>query len=157
MRRSLYFVVLLLALAAMAVACGGGGGEESEVSPTAEATGTPEAEMTPEAEPTPGVTATVRPSPAITVVPGARLAVMPLDVQAFLAQFVDNIPSAASCDYDDEMALVDCTEAGHDKFQVVPPLPDTVIQCTAGVLDDEVVWVTCVTELSVFYYEVVEE
>ena len=149
MRRSLYVVLPSLALVAMALACGGSGsgGEGSEVTPAADATGTAEVTDTPGVDLPPGT----------TPVPGARPAVMPDDVQAFLAQFVDDVPTHVDCDYDGETGLADCTEAGHGKFQLAPWPPDTVVSCTAGILDDEVVWIRCLTDLSIFFYEVAAE
>ena len=152
MRRSLYVVLPALALIVIALACGGSGsgGDESEGTPTAEATGTAGA---PEATETPGVDL----PPGTTPVPGATPAVMPEDVQAFLAQFVDDVPTHVDCEYDDETGLADCTEAGHGKFQLAPWAPDTVVSCTAGILDDEVVWIRCLTDLSIFFYQVAAE
>jgi len=149
MRRSLCVVLPALALVAMALACGGSGsgGEGSEVTPTAEATGTAEATETPGVDLPPGT----------TPVPGATPAVMPEDTQAFLAQFVDDVPTHVDCDYDDETGLADCTDAGRGNFQLAPWAPDTVVSCTAGILDDEVVWIRCLTDLSVFFYEVAAE
>jgi hypothetical protein len=82
---------------------------------------------------------------------------MPQDVQAFLAQFGDNVPTPEDCDYDNKTVLVDCTKAGHGKFQVAPQPPDNVVSCSAGILDDKVVWIRCLTELSTFIYEVAAE
>ena len=167
MRRSPYFFLPALALLAIAIACGDGGsdGDESAVSPTAEATAvatvTPGADETPGSEPTTEVSVVATPAPSpkttVTAVPGARLAVMPDDVQGFLAQFADVAPTPVNCDYDSEKGLVDCTDAGYDKFQLAPEAPETVVRCAAGIVDEEAVWIRCTTDISIFYYEVSAE
>jgi hypothetical protein len=159
MKRGVYLIVPLLALAVTAAACGdgNGAGEKPEASVTAEATSAPETTVTPDGETTPGEPATVGPSSRITPIPGARLAVLSDDAAAFLRQFGENIPGAVDCaSYDEDTGLVDCTDVGRGTFQLDPPVPVEVEECGVVILNDEVVWVSCNTELSVFIYEVAE-
>lgn len=142
MKRSLYLVVPLLALTAMALACGGGGDGEER----------PGASVTPE------VTAAVEPTYIFTPIPGTRLAVVPGDLEGFLSQFGEDIPTAVSCDYEEEMAVMNCTGAGFGKFQLVPPVLHTDVECGVRILEDEPVYVSCNSEDPLFgiIYQVVE-
>lgn len=153
MRRGLHVILPLLALVAVAVACGDGdsGDNKSDVSPISEATA--EGTVTPGLEIPPDVTPTV----VVTAVPGTQLAIAPQNVETFLTQFVDTVPTPVDCDYDAETALVDCTEAEAGTFQLSPQAPESVLSCAAGVLDNKVVWIRCITDLSILFYEVAGE
>lgn len=156
MRRSVYFIVPLLALAALAAACdGNGGGEQPEASVTAEATSAPEATVTPSEEVTPGPISTFTPSAGVSPIPGARSAVLLEDAGAFFLQFGDKVPTATMCgSYDPDTGLVDCQGEGRGTFQLDPPVPAEVRECRVGVLEDEVVYVSCIAELAAYIYEV---
>lgn len=155
MKRSIYFIVPLLALAALAAACdGNGGGEQPEASVTAEATVTPAEEVTPGGEVTPGATLTLTPSAGVSPIPGARPAVLLQDAGAFFLQFGNQVPTALICDsYDADTGLVDCKGEGRGTFQLDPPVPAEVNECRVGILDDKVVWVSCITDLAAFIYD----
>lgn len=161
MRRGLHVILPLLALVAVAVACGDGdsGDNKSDVSPTAEVTATTEVTVTPDVAETPitEIPPDVTPTVVVTAVPGTQLAIAPQNVQTFLSQFVDTVPTPVDCDYDAETALVDCTEAEAGKFQLSPQAPESVLSCAAGVLDNKVVWIRCITDLSILFYEVAGE
>ena len=158
MKRSFYLIVPFLVIVALAAACGDGDddGEQPQATVTAEATTTPGATVTPADEVTPGATPTITPSAGVSPIPGAHPAVLlgPDDVGAFLLKFGEEIPTAVTCaSYDADTGLVDCTDAGRGTFQLDPPVPAEVNECRVGILNDEVVWVSCITELAAFIYD----
>jgi hypothetical protein len=158
MKRSVYFVVPLLVLAALAAACdGNGGGEQPEAGVTAEATSSPGTAVTPAEEVTPGATSTFTPSAGVSPIPGARLATLSENVAAYLSQFGDDIPTAVICgSYDADTGLVDCKGEGRGTFQLDPPVPAEVKECRVGILEDKVVYVSCIAELAAYIYEIGE-
>lgn len=156
MKRSLYLIVPFLVILAMAAACrdGDDSDEQPEASVTAEATSAPETTVTPREEVTPGPISTFTPSAGVSPIPGARPAVLLEDAGGFFLQFGNQVPTAVICgSYDLDTGLVDCTDAGRGTFQLEPPVPAEVSECRVGILDDEVVWVSCLTELAAFIYD----
>lgn len=157
MRRGLFGLsAVLLAVVALAAACNDG--DESTGS-TPQATDTPAATPT-AATPDAGDVSTPAPTPAedstptaaeasptveVTPVPGARLATIPENVIGFLSGYDEKIPERVPCGgYDEERAIVDCTEAGFGLIQLSPPLVEgTNITCVALLIDGEIIGANC--------------
>jgi hypothetical protein len=131
MLRKLFIVGPLVALLAIALACesgGGGGGDGPAASP--EATVTAEA-----------------PSGNLPVsalrTPGVRRAVRLVEAEPFLEQFGGQDPSGQPCDYDAETGTLHCTDLGVGTIELDPPPTGEGVECTAVVLDGELLGVIC--------------
>ena len=142
-------IAAFAALLAVA-ACGDDEDESDGSSPTATPSATAAASGTATATgESPGVSATPTPSPTpaptSTLFPGARRAIIPVDIVGILQDtFPSVVPDPLICQWDPERGLIDCTAHNLGLIQPDPRPPDGVTECRALPKDGQPAIVSCV-------------